>query len=197
MLWIIGELQFKKVACLVTSSIAYSLQIDGSVSRTMRDNKFVSARVLDKDSNLSTVFFSVRSPESKGAQGLLEAVVKTLSEVGVETQHLAGVTTDGEAANTGSKGGLWRLLSNHLDRDIFTFWYNNNQINNLKNTTFLIRSRCIAHRSDLALEDLENTVAEMAIWKVNLQAVATYFRTSKNNKLALLAVSYFSCNRHT
>jgi len=50
-----------------------------------------------------------------------------------------GLTTDSEAANTGSKSGLWKKLKDKLGRGFLTFW-------------------CTAHRSDLAFEELE-TVA--------------------------------------
>ena len=36
-----------------------------------------------------------------------------LNGVKVETRKLVGVTTDGENANTGKNGGLWKLLKEH------------------------------------------------------------------------------------
>jgi hypothetical protein len=35
---------------------------------------------------------------------------------------------------------------------------------------------CIAHTSDLALSDLESTLIEVAHWKINIKAVATFYR---------------------
>ena len=77
----------------------------------------------------------------------------------VDTEKLVGVTTDGESANTGKKGGLWKLLKNHVGRDILTAW-------------------CVCHRSDLALESLQAEVPELPIWLSNLLALVNFFRTS-------------------
>lgn len=44
---------------------------------------------------------------------------------------------------------------------------------------------CTCHRSDLALEDMEDEVAELTLWKKNAIACATYFRTSKNRSKRL------------
>ena len=80
---------------------------------------------------------------------------------------LYGITTEG--ANTGKEAGLWKKLSDYLERNIFTVW-------------------CMAHRSDLAIEDVMRSVGELTIWKTNLKAVSTYFRTSKNRKKELLKI---------
>ena len=49
-----------------------------------------------------------------GAEGLLEAALDALT--GVDTSKLIGVTTDGEFANTGKDRGLWKLLSQILNK---------------------------------------------------------------------------------
>ena len=69
------------------------------------------------------------------------------------------MTTDGEAANTGRRSGLWARLRTFLERDILCLW-------------------CIAHRSDLAFGDLQANVSEVKHWRTNLKSVATYYRTS-------------------
>ena len=79
-----------------------------------------------------------------------------LSGVKVETTKLVGVTTDGENANTGKNGGLWKLLREHTGRDILTAW-------------------CVCRCSDLALE---SQIPELSIWMSNVFAVSTFFRTS-------------------
>ena len=65
--------------------------------------------------------------------------------VGVDTEKLARVTTYGENANTGKKGGLWKLLRDLVGRDILTAW-------------------CICHRSDLAFEAVH--LPELSIWVI-------------------------------
>ena len=83
-----------------------------------------------------------------------------LQDVGVDTEKLVGVTTDGENANTGKKGGLWKLFGDHVGRDILTVW-------------------CICHRSVLALESVQaEEVPELSIWMTNVLSFVSFFRTS-------------------
>ena len=108
---------------------------------------------------VKTVFLGVASSDRGGAAGLLDSLIRCLESVNVDTEKLVGVTTDGESANTGKKGGLWKLLKDHVGRDILTAW-------------------CVCHRSDLALESLLAEVPELPIWLSNLLALVNSFRTS-------------------
>ena len=74
-------------------------------------------------------------------------------------EKFAGVTTDGESANTGSKSGLWKRLEEHVERKLMNSW-------------------CACHRSDLAMEDMEASVPELKAWKSNLLAIAEYYHRS-------------------
>ena len=93
--------------------------------------------------------------------------LRGLSEVLLE--KLVGLTTDGEAGNTGVKCGLWKRLKDHLSRDFLTFW-------------------CIAHRSDLAFESLE-TVSEFRHWKADISSLGRYYRASHYRMEALEMVA--------
>ena len=163
------ELQSKVTSNLVNAAVVWAIQVDGSLSRTMIDNKFVRARIIDKDLNMKTVFLSVDAPQARGAEGLLEIVKAIINSFGLDKSKLVGVTTEGESANTGRRNGFWKLLRTYLDRDIFSFW-------------------CVANRSDLAVEDMEHAVPELQLWKANVLGVASYFRTSKNHKATLLTL---------
>ena len=63
MLKIEGELQSKVTSNLVNAAVVWAIQVDGSLSQTMRDSKFVSARIIDKDLNMKTVLLSVDVPK--------------------------------------------------------------------------------------------------------------------------------------
>ena len=91
--------------------VTSSMQIDGSCDRQMLDHKFVSGRMANSDGIVKIVFVVMHSPEKNGAPGLLEAVNKALDLTGGKDTKLVGVITDGESANTGRQGGLWRLLA--------------------------------------------------------------------------------------
>ena len=71
--------------------------------------------------------------ESGGAEGLLEATAFTLKRAKANTVKLVGVTTDGEAANTGRSTSLWKRLEDHVKHKLLAMW-------------------CVRHRSDLAIE---------------------------------------------
>jgi len=169
MLESVNAVEVKRITDLFSQCIVFSIQIDGSLSKHMQDNKFTSCRMAMQDGNVKTFFMFMHSPNENGSQGLLEAVNESRKIYGCNSNKLVGITTDGESANTGKNAGLWKLLSDQCDREILTFW-------------------CCAHRSDLAAESVIQTVPELKIWKANLLAVATYFRTSKNKTKLLSAV---------
>ncbi|ESO03040.1 hypothetical protein HELRODRAFT_173907 [Helobdella robusta] len=75
----------------------------------------------------------------------------------------------GENSNTGRHGGLWVKMSEYLGHNMLTFW-------------------CIAHRSDLAFESVENVVPEFCHWLTDVKNVATYFRGSSYRQENLLQV---------
>ena len=134
---IVVKFEMEKVAAELKNCICYSLQIDGSSDRQQIDSKFITARYVPIDEVcVKTVFLGVASSDKGGAAGLLDSLISCLESVNVDTEKLVGVTTDGESANTGKKGGLWKLLKDYVGRDILTAW-------------------CVCHRSDLALESLQ------------------------------------------
>lgn len=161
MLEIISQMELEKIYDKVNNSICFSIQVDGSLDRSQSDNKFVCVGWIEPEGALNTAFLGIVQPEQIGARGLLETVRTSVNRGKLERQKIVSVTTDGEKANTGRLGGLWKLLEEDLNRKILTIW-------------------CNCHRSDLALEDLINSVPELHIWKTNVLECATYFRTSKN-----------------
>ena len=54
---------------------------------------------------------------------------------GIDPSKPVRITTNGESANTSRNGGLWKLLSDRLKVKLLTV-------------------RCVAHRSDLAMEQI-------------------------------------------
>lgn len=133
----------------------FSLQVDGSVDKYGVENKFITARFMTENKELTSAFLGESKSNKRGAEGLLDSVTIIFQELGIETiakEKLTGITT-------GIKRGLWVRVRRYLEKDILCFW-------------------CIAHRSDLAISDLEATVLEVKHWKINLKAVATFYRGS-------------------
>lgn len=158
MLEIVSDIETDKKVQRINNAVCYSIQVDGSVDRTMSDNKFSTLRFIESDGAIQSMFLDVSAPTQNGARGLLEAVMAAIKKLNRE--NLASITTDGESANSGPDEGLWKLLEDELGRNILTMW-------------------CTCHRSDLALEEMELKVSELTLWKMNVIACATYFRTSK------------------
>jgi len=119
---------------------------------------------------LQVCILGVIEPDANGARGLLEAVVKASDCIKVDCNKVVGIMTDGESANTGKQGGLWKLLQDHWKKMLITVW-------------------CTCHRSDLAMEAMENVVPELTVWRSNYVALATYFHTSKCRTKALNSVA--------
>ena len=60
-------------------------------------------------------------------------------------RKFAGITTDGESTNNGSKTGLLVRMENHVGHPLLNFW-------------------CVCHRSDLASENMFSVVRELNIY---------------------------------
>ena len=164
MLDVIYELEKVRLSQMFNRCTVFGVQIDGSCDRQMLDYKFVSGRMANSDGSVTCVFVVMHSPEKNGAPGLLEAVNKTLDLTGCKDTKLVSVTTDGESANTGRHGGLWRLLADQVQRGLATFW-------------------CAAHRSVLAIESVVSTIPELGIWKSNLLGLVRFFRMPRRMKM--------------
>lgn len=169
MLEVIADIQRRHVFDVLHDSLCYSVQIDGSMDKQQQDCKFVTARYVPKNEvSVESVFVGVVCSENSGAEGLLDSLCNSLENIKQSKKSesdenfmdkLIGISTDGESANTGSKGGLWELLKEKLERKLITMW-------------------CVCHRSDLAYESVHDSVPELKYWMVDVKAVANFFRAS-------------------
>ncbi len=88
------------------------VQIDGSADKQQVDTKFITARFVPaKEVCVNSFLLRISSSELEGADGLFDSFMSCLEGVGVESEKIVGVTTDGENANTGKNAGLWKLKS--------------------------------------------------------------------------------------
>jgi hypothetical protein len=160
-----GDMEREKLKEELQNCLRFAVQVDGSVDTKQQDKKFVFVRYNDKSSPLSiqTRLVSAKEVEKRGAEGLCDAVISSLKDIGLTDTHIrasySGVTTDGESANTGRNSGLWARMEEYVGHPTFNFW-------------------CACHRSDLAMEDVIRSVPELKIWNSNVVAVSTYYRTS-------------------
>jgi hypothetical protein len=101
----------------ISSAMAISLRVDGSVDRMQIDNIHVMVKIVSKDGEEKLLFLGFDEPEERGAEGYLGAVISAIRRSGLDPnevlQSLSSIVTDGEAMNTGHKKGLWALLDKH------------------------------------------------------------------------------------
>ncbi len=119
---------------------------------------------------VQTRFVGLTDSELRGAAGLEDCVLTGAKTIGVGKslmkEKLAGVTTGGESANPGSTSGLWKRLEDKLERKLMNFW-------------------CGCHRSDLTMEDMEESVPEL---KLGSQA---YFLSQNTTTSFQIIVKFF------
>lgn len=178
----------------IDKSDAIGIQIDGSCDRQQLGIKFVTARVVCSG-EMVTRFLGAFEPSERGANGLLEALGRSIEQPADLSSHLFNfvendddanasddntallasvvkpnfkapvfrkvfsLATDGEAANTGSTGGLWKKLTDEVDHFVLCLW-------------------CVCHRSDLAFHDVIESVPEMKRWYSQVKSAVTYFTVS-------------------
>ena len=165
MLDIIGDLEIAKLKNKLKNAIRFSCQIDGSVDSMQNDNKIIFIRFNTPTDpiEVKTQLVSVCSSELRGSAGLEDVFVRSMQKIGFDDSVIkdkfAGVTTDGESANTGKNTGLWPRLEKLAGRKLLNFW-------------------CSCHRSDLAMEDIEASVPELKHWKSNLLSIPAYYHKS-------------------
>ena len=137
--------------------------IDGAVDSQQQDKKYVFVRYnsLDSPLEIKTRLLSVRESTQRGAEGLFNVILSSLSGISEDIikTKFAGITTDGESANTSSLSRLWARLEQYVGHETFNVW-------------------CTCHCSDLAMEDLFHCVPELEHWQSNLSSLATFYRVS-------------------
>ncbi|ESN91332.1 hypothetical protein HELRODRAFT_165352 [Helobdella robusta] len=153
-----------------------ALKIDKSVDKYNADSLFVTARYMDNTNfEMKASFLGECHSELRGVIGMVDALQKRFQYLEIEDvikAKMVGLTTDEENSNTGRHGGLWVKMSEYLGHNMLTFW-------------------CIAHRSVLAFESVENVVPKFRHWLTDVKNVATYFRgqaTDKKTCMKLLQI---------
>ncbi|ESO09987.1 hypothetical protein HELRODRAFT_167821 [Helobdella robusta] len=140
-----------------------ALKIDKSVDKYNADGLFVTTRYMDNTNfEMKASFLGECHSELRGVIGMVDALRKRFQYLEIEDvikAKMVGLTTDEENSNTGRHGGLWVKMFEYLGHNMLTFW-------------------CIAHRSDLAFESVENVVPKFRHWLTDVKNFATYFRGS-------------------
>ena len=151
MLHIEGDMERAKFKEELQNCLQFVVWVDGSLDTKQQDKKFVFVHYNDRASPLSiqTCLVSAKDVEKRGAEGLCDAVISSLKDIGLNDSHIRAsysrVTADGKSANTGHNSAHWVRMEEYVGHPTFNFW-------------------CASHRSDLAMEDVIRSVPELTTW---------------------------------
>lgn len=166
----------------IENCLAFSLRIDGSIDRTQKDKIYVMAKIIDHKGIPDLLFLGVAEQTQRKAIGLKEAALNAIKNNFSEQflrevilKNVSSLCTDGTNANTGGKGGLWKLFQDEVDEagseiKLYNVW-------------------CVAHRADLAFNDMIDGTPEADMIFSVLKKVSSYFHASALRTSELEAIS--------
>lgn len=154
----------------ISSSLACSIHVDGSVDRTQIDKMYILLKIINKSGELETLFIGIGQQIKRGAIGLFEAVKQgIIDNIGEELYTLimarvSSICTDGANVNTGEKRSLWKFFGDECSKyrenlPLQKFW-------------------CSAHRMELVWNDLANGTKEVRKTLEIISSIASYFHES-------------------
>lgn len=170
----------------LSSCLAISLRMDGSIDQKQKDKIYVLASITNTDGGSENIFLGMDEQVESGAAGLLKTALRAIENNFSENfmyQHIlnkvSSICTDGANVNKGEKKGLWKLLDDEIK--IKT----NSRIP-------LIKIWCSVHRSDLVFNDLTKSITEISSVLSTLNKIATYFHSSslRSAQLKLISEQY-------
>ena len=135
--------------------------VDGSTDCAVLEKELFYVRFVDCAGCVSTKLLALKNAESADAEGLLKALTKSFTDIGLDnfTEHLIGFMSDGASVNFGKKACLLTKLRHEMP--------------------WLIGIHCLNHRLELAIKDaFKGTVFdEICTLLSNIHAV--FERSSK------------------
>lgn len=157
------------IAQKIDDCLGLSIRADGSVDRTSIDKIYVLAKIINKEGNLETIFLGIEEQTQRGAKGLHAAIKSVINRHGTDfyskvLNKVSSFVTDGASVNVGEHKGLWRLIDDDARE--------------MGITQSIIKIWCAAHRSDLAVKDLNKTVEEIPQLIQKCSSMASFIRRS-------------------
>lgn len=183
-----SDTEFKKK---LSSAMACSIRIDGSVDRTQIDKIYIMAKIISKEGELELLLLGVGEQTERKSIGLMNTVKKTIIDncghdiYTLVMQIISSICTDGTNLNSGDRNGLWKLFED--------------EIRALKSRLPLVKVWCSAHRLDLVWGDVcaKHKTIETALSTVT--SISSYFHysslrlselkdTASNNNFTLVSI---------
>lgn len=179
----------------IKDSLSVSLRCDGSVDRTNIDKIYVLAKIVTKHGNLETIFIGTAAKTERQAEGLMNAVKRTISSHGNEfyqimLQKISSFVTDGAPENVGSHKALLKsassLVTVNASQKINT---NKKEPRNLwkllddeilasGSNIKVMKIWCAAHRVELVWKNSSKAIKEIHEVFVRLTDIASSFHVS-------------------
>lgn len=182
MLKYIIEADHENIKTQIKQCLAISLRVDGSIDRSQKDKIYVLAKIISNTGEMKLIFLGMCEQLEPGARGLFKATLDAMINMfsrgfvyEIILPKVSSICTDGTNVNTGEKGGLWVYLEK--------------EIAETKSNIPLTKIWCVAHRSNLAFDDLcKNNRKVEKVFRV-LSSIASYFHTSsiRTNSLKEIA----------
>lgn len=157
------------IAQKIDECLGLSIRADGSVDRTSIDKIYVLAKIINKEGKLETLFLGIGEQIERGAKGLHACIKSVINKHGADfytkvLRKISSFVTDGASVNVGEHNGLWRLTDDDAKeagaaQPIIKIW-------------------CAAHRSDLAVKDLNKCVEEVPQLIQKCSSIASFIRRS-------------------
>ena len=117
--------QRKKMRAAVCGEIGdfkiHSLYFDGRKDRTRQGNEYVNEEHITMLSEPNSRYVGHITPNSASAQDISDGIMKFMAENDIDMNLLTIIGCDGTSVNTGSKGGIIRLLEERLHRPLHWF----------------------------------------------------------------------------
>lgn len=131
----------------IKECLAISLRVDGSIDRSQKDKIYVLGKIVSKAGEKKLLFLGMSEQDESGAKGLCKATLRAMADIfsseflfSTILPKVSSICTDGTNVNTGEKGGLWYYLEQEIAKT--------------KSNIPVIKIWCVAHRSNLAFDDL-------------------------------------------
>jgi hypothetical protein len=130
----------------LSTSLAISLRIDGSVDRSQKHNVYVLVHVITSDGRLKTFFLGFDIPVGNSALSYQEVTRKIANKIlpwDLLLSMCTSLVTDGENKNTGCLSGLWQRLKEEKKEisngPLITIWCIGHRVNLGWKATCLLR----------------------------------------------------------
>lgn len=142
-----------------------SIMSDGSTDSSVTDQEAVLLRYVHPDTyEPATVFASIEKLENAAAEGVLKAIIKGVSECGVNLREQEGpkvvcVNMDGAAVNMGAKNGVAKKINDIVENQV-------------------IVTHCVAHKLELGILDAVKEVGYLQKFEDGLKRICKFYSFS-------------------